>query len=606
MTIGALECDLLKNAIVHGAPVLLGRRDSGAEKNNTGSGMDRSLRRAEQYYIRIILGAILGLVLFVACCWGGYQAYSRWQEHHFMRQAHVFFDQENFEWASLAAQKAFYWRPDSVEACRVLGDIAERQKLGQALDWRRRAVDLQPNSLPDLVSLAETALRFSQPKLAAATLTRVPEERRNDAAYQSAAAHVALAFNQPAQALTRLTKAAELAPNDLRRQLELAEFEIHSQDASVRAKGRTLATHLQELPESRFAALGLLLDDALQTQDNARAKALAKELVGIEPGPFESRLRALSALRVLNDPEFVTILGRVQSDARESVGKSAALINWMNSNNLSLLAIHWSKELPGANLDSMPVRAALADSYVIMHDWRALEAMLKRGSWSTSAESLRLALLSKVSFESGDEALANKYWADAVKKAESNPGSLESLQRLASQWHWTDKETKILWSLAEKTTTQTSALQNLYRLYTRLGDTTGLYRTFVRLAQVSPSDHAIENNVVQLSLLLNLDRSEAQARARKLHEAEPGNIAFASTYAFALHRGGNDAAAVKVMESFPPEKLQDPSIAAYYGIILAATKDNQAAHYLDLGAKANLLPEEQNLVEQARKEIAQR
>jgi hypothetical protein len=91
-----------------------------------------------------------------------------------------------------------------------------------------------------------------------------------------------------------------------------------------------------------------------------------------------------------------------------------------------------------------------------------------------------------------------------------------------------------------------------------------------------------------------------------LHEAEPSNIAFASTYAFALHRGGNDAAAIKLMESFPAEQLQDPSIAAYYGIILASKKDNEATRYLDLGAKATLLPEEQNLVAQARKEIAQR
>ena len=210
---------------------------------------------------------------------------------------------------------------------------------------------------------------------------------------------------------------------------------------------------------------------------------------------------------------------------RGSIGKAAALINWMNSNSLSVLAIHWSKELPTASLDSMPLRAALADAYVIMHDWHALEAMLKRGSWPPSAESLRLALLSKVAFENGDGAGADKYWTDAIKKSESNPGSLESLQHLASQWQWTEKEAKILWLLVEKPATQSSALQALYRLCTRQGDTTGLYRTFLRLAQISPGDRAVENNLVQLSLLLNLNRFDAQERAKKLHEAEPDNIA---------------------------------------------------------------------------------
>ena len=591
---------------MEGVPVMFRRRESGGEKSKTSSGMERSLRRAEQYYIRIILGGIFGLIVFVACCWGGYQAYSRWQEHHFMRQAHVFFDEKNFEWASLAAQKAFYWRPDSAEACRILGDIAERQKLRQALDWRRRVVDLQPDSLPDLVALAETALRFSQPKLAASTLARVPDARRNDSAYQSAAAHVALTLNHPEEALAHLKKAAELAPNDLRQQLELAEFEIRSKDESLRIEGRALAKSLKAHPDSQFAALGLLLDDALQTQDVSKAAGLAKELVGLEKAPFESQLRGLSALRACNDPDFVALLGRMQAEARGSIGKAAALINWMNSNSLSVLAIHWSKELPTASLDSMPLRAALADAYVIMHDWHALEAMLKRGSWPPSAESLRLALLSKVAFENGDGAGADKYWTDAIKKGESNPGSLESLQHLASQWQWTEKEAKILWLLVEKPATQSSALQALYRLYTRQGDTTGLYRTFLRLAQISPGDRAVENNLVQLSLLLNLNRFDAQERAKKLHEAEPDNIAFASTYAFALHRGGNDAAAIRLMQSFPADQLQDPSIAAYYGILLAAKKDNEATRYLDLGAKAKLLPEEQNLVAQARKEIAQR
>src|SRR5689334_24444033 len=129
---------------------MLGHKESKAEKNKRSPGMERSLRHAEQYYIKVILGGIGGLIAFVACCWGGYQLYSRWQEHHFIRQAHVFLDQKNFEWASLAAQKAFYSRSDSVEACRILADIAERQNLSQALDWRRRAVQIEPESVPDL------------------------------------------------------------------------------------------------------------------------------------------------------------------------------------------------------------------------------------------------------------------------------------------------------------------------------------------------------------------------------------------------------------------------------------------------------------------------
>src|SRR5262245_65186469 len=106
--------------------------------------MDRSLRRAEHYYTKLLVGSLVGLLLCVFLFWAGYQAYSRCQERQLIRQAHVFFDENNLEWAGLAAQKAFSWRSDSIEACRILADIAERQKLNQAIDWRRRAIEIQP------------------------------------------------------------------------------------------------------------------------------------------------------------------------------------------------------------------------------------------------------------------------------------------------------------------------------------------------------------------------------------------------------------------------------------------------------------------------------
>jgi hypothetical protein len=50
-----------------------------------------------------------------------------------------------------------------------------------------------------------------------------------------------------------------------------------------------------------------------------------------------------------------------------------------------------------------------------------------------------------------------------------------------------------------------------------------------------------------------------------------------------------------------------PQIAAYYGVILAGIGNfPRPAKFLDLGAKANLLPEERKLVEKAQLTIARR
>jgi hypothetical protein len=53
--------------------------------------------------------------------------------------------------------------------------------------------------------------------------------------------------------------------------------------------------------------------------------------------------------------------------------------------------------------------------------------------------------------------------------------------------------------------------------------------------------------------------------------------------------------------------LERPQIATYYGVILAGSGDfSRAAKFLDLGAKANLFPEERKLVEKAQLTIARR
>ena len=80
------------------------------------------------------------------------------------------------------------------------------------------------------------------------------------------------------------------------------------------------------------------------------------------------------------------------------------------------------------------------------------------------------------------------------------------------------------------------------------------------------------------------------------------NPVFASTYAFSLHLQGKTKEGIEVLRALKPEELADPAVAVYYGVLLAAAGEAQAAKdYLDKSAKAFLLPEELALVTSARK-----
>ena len=255
-------------------------------------------------------------------------------------------------------------------------------------------------------------------------------------------------------------------------------------------------------------------------------------------------------------------------------------------------------------LGNVPLRFSLADAYVRLRDWAALKAMLERGSWDRG-EPIRRALQAKLARETGDDIGFEKNWVAAVSAAERDPALMNLLQTIAFQWNWPQKGTAVLWMLAENPDARREALQALYLHYAAQRDTTGLYRALSRLVAVTPHDPAVRNNFAQISLLLKAETVRARGIARELYEAHPQDAAFASTYAFALLQTGDVKGAVKIMSQLTPEQLHDPSIAAYYGILLAAAGQNDAAtEYFGRAEKAKLLPEEEELVAKAKASLA--
>lgn len=566
--------------------------------------LEISLRRTEGTYVRLALYVIGGLCMLVALSWGGHWGYVRWQERKLMRQAHVAFDKNDLRWAAMAAQRAYGVDPKSADACRTLASISEKQNVPEALDWRRRAVALAPESLSDRIALVECALRFDHPAIAAEALAKVPAAQQNEASYQATAAHLALTKNDLAAAGRHFETAARLAPNDPKRQLELAEFQIRSEKSEERAAGRALAERLKSNPAVRLSAYHILINDAVKWRHGSDGVELAKELEKLPGATYADRLLALGLLRGFRDPAFTGSLTRLESESAQSADKAVKLISWLNSQGLSLLAVDWSKRLPSEMDASIPLRFALADSYVRLRDWQALKAMVQRGSWG-GGESVRLILQAKAARETGDDIGFEKSWVAAVGQAAGNTEQMTLLQKMAFQWNWPDKGTAVLWKLAENPDSQRDALQSLYSYFAEKRDTTGMYRALSRLVTVMPGDLAVRNNYAQTSLLLKAETIRAAGIARDLHQAHPHDAGYASTYAFSLYQAGDVRGAVKIMSQLTAPQLHDPSVAAYFAIFLAAAGQNDAAtEYFDLAAKAKLLPEEEELVARAKAAIA--
>jgi hypothetical protein len=187
-----------------------------------------------------------------------------------------------------------------------------------------------------------------------------------------------------------------------------------------------------------------------------------------------------------------------------------------------------------------------------------------------------------------------------VKNASGKSESLLLLTRVVFEWGWKNESVDLVWRWAKYPEVQFEALHTLYLEYIKVGDTQGMYRVLSRLAGIDPGNLKVQNNLAQISLLLNANPERARRRAANLYCKEPSNAAYASTYAFSLYTEGDARSALKGMSTLPEDQLNEPVLTAYYGIFLAGSGEKgKAREYLELGRQTQLLPEEKTLLDRA-------
>jgi hypothetical protein len=377
---------------------------------------------------------------------------------------------------------------------------------------------------------------------------------------------------------------------------------LRSEDVAKRATALANLEKLRGDQKLRVPATrALIVDGAAHRSNTEKLLALARDLQSYPEAVFNDRVIYVEMLRQLHDPKFTEYLTKVEDEAKSNPVDLASLVTWMKVSGMSVLAIDFVRTVPNEIAKKWPVPLAVAGACASAHDWGKLKKWAQI-DWEYGF--LRHAYLALALRNEEESAAAASEWTAARKEAGSRVELVSILLRTVSEWGWQNEAVELLWTLTKYPETQIEALHELYQRYVKSGDTLGLYRVLVRLVEVTPGDMVIQNNLAQVSLLLGADLDRARRLAADLYHKDKSNATWASTYAFGLYTQGDFNGALKVLDSLSDDQLREPSLAAYYGVILAASGSRQKAReYFKLSASAKLLPEEKELIAKAQSSL---
>jgi predicted Zn-dependent protease len=508
---------------------------------------------------------------------------------------------KDYPGAIASARHALSLDSRAVEAMRIMAKSKEALGDPDAIEWRRRLDAVQPGDPENTLALASSAVKEGDTARAEELLRRLQPQDQASALYHDVAAWIALSKRNAADAEEHWKEAARLDPEGGNFRLQLATLRLSSPAAGARAGALSTLNQLAKKPDNRIAALRPLLDDAVKNGNAAQALEIANNL-GTDPqATFADQLKRLATLRTLKDTGAAALLDRLKKTAASKPDDLYGLVEWMNQNEAPAAVIKWVESLPAPSIAKPPVCVAVAEAYARDSQFVRLQAMLEPASWG-ELEYLRHAYLARAHSRLKDEARSTKDWKGALAGAESHPQSLSRLAKTVLGWGWKDKAEQALWKLAARDDCPRWALNELWNMAVKRGDSPKLFLVSKVMLRSEPASVMHRNNATFLGLLMK-DREGAMhdQMAEQLHKEVPNNSIVASTYALSLYQRGRLEEALSVMNLIPQEELRRPVVALYYGIFLtAAGQRDKAAQYLEIGASGPLLPEEQALLAQSK------
>lgn len=546
------------------------------------------------------LVAGIALIVIGAVLWLGKRPYQHWKEGHYLGKAEEYAAKGDLRNAAICAKNTLEVNPSNLAASRVMADVTEKAHAPEAVFWRQRIVQLQPDVLQNRLDLARAALSSGNVQEAGAALSSVPESGRNRADFHELAAGFEAARKNYSGADAQLKAAAQLDPTNKALQMNIAMLEVESNDHQTSEAAKKKLQQFSADPALRRDALRQLAKAAMRDTDYPKAQSYSSQLVQTQPVAFQDQLLNLSILKDTKSKVFPATLDYVERNVATNTSEITGLSDWMVAQKMQDQSLQWLLKLPEQTRRTPQILLATADCYAADQNWPKVQSLLTDEHWK-EMDYLRLAVLARAARGLKNDLAAQADWRTAVTSADGRPQALGGLVRLANSWGWPKEQEEAAWPLIEKFPNERWAAELLNRDYITNGNTAGLQKVYATLLKANGSDVAIRNNFAAVSLLLHTQLPQAEKIAQEDYQHYPDAPAIVSTYAFSLYLQGKTQEGLAVLEKLPKDALHSPGISTYYGTLLAAAgQPVKAREYLDISAKSSLLPEERALVAAAR------
>ncbi|MEJ0090099.1 MAG: hypothetical protein WDM80_10190 [Limisphaerales bacterium] len=548
---------------------------------------------------------IIGCIAILLGGWAAYHYYKVRKEAHLISMAQQFLAKSEEQNALFCLRTVLRSNPNNVEAWRMQANIFTAQHSPFALAFRKRVVELNPDSMEDKLSMAQTALILGEYRSATNVLASVSMEGKKTAEFHNVAGAASEVGGQLAEAEAHYLEAMRLQPKVPAIQLNLAKVRLRGNNAANKAEARTILNRIADDPANAALcciALRELIADANRSQQTQTAVALSKKLVLQTNSSFSDQLLRLNLLKQAGSAELKPALAEAQHVAAKNVINISALATWMAASTPLEGNLAWLRTLPPDIQTNYPTSVLIAQCLVFKPDWPGLQIWLTNSApnWGDH-EFLRHAFLARALKELNLNATSDTEWQKAVTLCQNQKTNLVELLKLIAQWNWESRGEDILWDIVDKYPGDPGANTALVEILFNSGRTRPLMMLFGQQLKWAPTDFTIKNNLTMCALLLDAQELKPNEMAQAAYELAPDNQSYISTYAFSLYLQKKYAEALQIIEKLSPQQLKKPSIAGYYGLILKANGNlTKAKPYFDLALKSNLLPEERKLFERAR------
>lgn len=501
----------------------------------------------------------------------------------------------------ISCRQLIQLNPNEREAYPILIAISEQTNSPQALTWASKLVELSHDDRQALSQLAALALKFGEVEVAQEALNQLPGAAKETATALSLQAAIDVVQGRLTDAQALFDRAAGLDPSNVSNRLNSLKIQMQLGDPVKAEAARHELEELTENPNARSEALRALLQDARAHSQSERALSIARQVASIPDASISDKLLLVDELRVSAPDRFPAALANLRQAVQSSGDRGLIfqVLSWQNRYGMYQESLTWKEQLPAEVAAGFPIALAESEALMGLRDWGSLRTKVAAADWG-QMNYLRLAIYSRAERELSNRQFQDR-WESAVVATAGEWNALLELANLAERWGWKEQAVQVWWIIARRAQGQNIALKRLYKFYSDQRNTRELYKVAKRILEVNPNDLVAMNNVASLGALLDEDRDQTLKLAEEVYSRAPSVTAFATTCAFATLKANQTDRAFEILKDLSSKTLEDPSIALYYGLVLAAHGESSTAKpYLETALRdGHLFSEEESLARQA-------